>query len=75
MNNFLKINKDVNNMPVVRISANPEISLENKRKMTEEVCKIVADAYDLPIEAITIIIDPIPVENIGSGGKLLVDKL
>ena len=43
--------------------------------MTEEVCKIVAEAYDLPIEAVTIIIDPIPVENIGSGGKLLVDKL
>lgn len=67
--------KEVKNMPVVRITANPNISLENKRKMTEEVCKIVADAYDLPIEAITIIIDPIPVENIGSGGKLLVDKL
>lgn len=61
-------------MPVITIAGNPNISLENKRKMIEEVSKTVAKAYGLPIETITVLIQAIPADNIGVAGGLLSDK-
>ncbi|MBR5503675.1 MAG: tautomerase family protein, partial [Methanobrevibacter sp.] len=52
-------------MPVVRISGNPDISLENKREMVKKVSEIVAESYGLPIEAITVLIEALERDDIG----------
>ena len=61
-------------MPVVTIGGNDGISTDKKREMVKKVSEIVADAYDLPVEAITVLIQSYPKENIGVAGKLLSDK-
>ena len=61
-------------MPVVRISGNPDISLENKREMVKKVSEIVAESYGLPIEAITVLIEALERDDIGVAGKLLCDR-
>ena len=53
-------------MPVVTIAGNPNIM--------HEVSKIVAESYGLPIEAITVLVQEYPPENIGVAGELLIDK-
>ena len=61
-------------MPVITIAGNDGISLDKKRKMIKEVSKAVSDAYDLPIEAITVLIQAYPKENIGVAGELLSER-
>ncbi len=61
-------------MPVITIAGNDGISIENKREMVKKVSEIVADAYDLPIEAITVLVEAFPKESIGVAGELLSDK-
>lgn len=61
-------------MPVVTIAGNEKISLDKKREMIEEVSKIVAEAHNLPIETVTVLFQGYPKENIGAGGKLLIDR-
>lgn len=61
-------------MPVITIAGNPNISIENKRKMVKEVSESVAKAYDLPIEAITVLVQAIPADSIGVAGGLLSDR-
>ena len=46
-------------MPVVTIVGNPNISVE---------------AYNLPIEAITVLVEALPPESIGVAGELLSDR-
>ena len=61
-------------MPVVTITGNPNISLENRREMVKKVSQTVAEAYNLPVESITVLVHALPVENIGVAGELLIDK-
>lgn len=61
-------------MPVITIGGNDGISIEKKREMIEKVSQVVADAYDLPIEAITVLVQAYPKESIGVAGKLLSDR-
>jgi 4-oxalocrotonate tautomerase len=61
-------------MPVVTIYGNEGISTEKKREMVNKITKTVAEAYDLPEQAITILITEIPHENVGVGGELLSDR-
>ena len=61
-------------MPVVTIAGNPNISDDEKRKMVQEVSRIVAETYKLPIEAISVLIQEYPPENVGAGGELLIDR-
>lgn len=61
-------------MPVITIAGNDGISLENKRKMVEKVSEIVAESYDLPVDAITVLVQAYPKESIEVAGKLLSDK-
>ncbi len=61
-------------MPVITIAGNNTINIENKRKMVEEVSEIVAERYGLPVEAITVLVQAYPKEDIGVGGKLLSEK-
>lgn len=61
-------------MPVVTIAGNEGITTEKKREMVERVSKVVAESYDLPIEAITVLIQAYPKESIGVAGGLLSDR-
>lgn len=61
-------------MPVVTIAGNDGLSTEKRREMVKEVSEIVSKAYDLPIDAITVLVQGYPKENIGVAGELLSDK-
>ena len=61
-------------MPVITIGGNNGITLEKKREMVKKVSQVVAEAYDLPIDAITVLVEAYPKESIGVAGKLLSDR-
>ena len=61
-------------MPVITIAGNDGSSVEKKREMVKNVSKVVADAYDLPIEAITVLVQAYEKESIGVAGELLSDR-
>ena len=61
-------------MPVITIAGNDVISIEKKREMVKKVSQTVAEAYDLPIEAITVLVQAYQKESIGVAGELLSDR-
>lgn len=61
-------------MPVITIAGNEGISIEKKREMVEKVSEVVAEAYDLPIETITVLVQTYSADNVGAAGKLLSDR-
>lgn len=61
-------------MPVVTIAGNEKISIGKKREMVKNVSKTIAEAYDLPIEAITILVQAYPADNVGVAGELLSER-
>ena len=61
-------------MPVITIAGNPNISIEDKREMVKKVSETVAEAYGLPIEAITVLIQAYEKDDIGVAGALLSDR-
>ena len=61
-------------MPVVTIVGNPNISVENRREMVKKVSETVAEEYNLPVEAITVLVHALPPESIGVAGELLIDR-
>lgn len=61
-------------MPVITIAGNDGISIEKKREMVKKVSQTVAEAYDLPIEAITVFVQAYQKESIGVAGELLSDR-
>ena len=42
--------------------------------MVKKVSETVAEAYNLPIEAITVLVEALPPESIGVAGELLIDR-
>ena len=61
-------------MPVITIAGNDGISIEKKREMVKKISQTVAEAYDLPIEAITVLVQAYQKESIGVAGELLSDR-
>ena len=61
-------------MPVITIGGNNGITLEKKREMVKKVSEVVAEAYDLPIEAITVLVQGYNKEDIGVAGELLSER-
>jgi 4-oxalocrotonate tautomerase family enzyme len=60
-------------MPHISIKG-PEISLEVKRKLAEEITKAASEAYGIPKEKFMIHIEEFSKENIATAGSLLIDK-
>lgn len=56
-------------MPVVQISWWAGRTEEQKKKVIEEVTKVIAEVLEIRPEAVTILIYDIPKENWGLGGK------
>lgn len=61
-------------MPVIQIAGNNGISLEKKREMVKKVSEFVAEAYDLPVDAITVLVQGYNFDDIGVAGELLSDR-
>ncbi|MBR3155403.1 MAG: tautomerase family protein [Methanobrevibacter sp.] len=61
-------------MPVIQIAGNNGISLEKKREMVKKVSEVVAEAYDLPVDAITVLVQGYNFDDIGVAGELLSDR-
>ena len=61
-------------LPVITIAGNPNISIEDKREMVKKVSETVAEAYGLPIEAITVLVQAYEKDDIGVAGALLSDR-
>lgn len=70
---FINLNGGLK-MPVITIAGNENIIIEDKREMVKNVSEIVANAYGLPIEAITVLVQAYPQESVGVAGELLIDK-
>jgi 4-oxalocrotonate tautomerase family enzyme len=60
-------------MPTVTVSG-PVIDVECKRKLADGLTKVAADAYRMPRDAIIVLIQEVPAENVGIGGCLLCDR-
>ncbi len=61
-------------MPVITIAGNNGITIEKKREMVKKVSEVVAEAYGLPIEAITVLVQGYAKDDIGVAGGLLSDR-
>ena len=60
-------------MPYIEVGG-PKRDVETKRKLVAKLTDLIAEIYGVPKEAITIVIQETPPENVGSGGVLLADK-
>ncbi|MFM5882984.1 4-oxalocrotonate tautomerase DmpI [Methanobrevibacter gottschalkii] len=61
-------------MPVITIAGNKGITIEKKREMVKKVSEVVSEAYGLPIEAITVLVQGYDYDDIGVAGELLSDR-
>jgi len=62
-------------MPVITISGPENVSKEAKKEMIEKTSKIVSEAYGLPIQTITVIIEETNSDNVGVAGEQLSERL
>ena len=60
-------------MPIVTIQARA-LPVEKKRDLVAKVTDVVEEAYELPREAITVLIQEYPAENIGVAGQSISDR-
>ena len=60
-------------MPSITVGV-PKRDVDTKRKLVAQLTDLVAEIYGVPKEAITVVIEENPPENIGVGGVLLVDR-
>lgn len=62
-------------MPIIRIDGPPVTDLDVKRQLVKELSEAAAKAYGLPVNIIHVLIRENQPENVGTGGRLLLDKL
>ncbi|RAP49146.1 MAG: 4-oxalocrotonate tautomerase [Methanosphaera sp. rholeuAM74] len=62
-------------MPVITISGPEKVSKETKKEIIEKTSKIVSEAYGLPIQTITVIIEETNSDNVGVSGEQLSERL
>ncbi|MFX0181636.1 MAG: 4-oxalocrotonate tautomerase DmpI [Candidatus Hodarchaeota archaeon] len=61
-------------MPVIEINGPKINDLEIKRILVKKVTESLQKAYKLPLEAYTVIINENSSENVGVGGRLIIDR-
>jgi len=61
-------------VPNIVVDGPPLKDLEKKRKLVEKITEAAVEAYGLPAQAIVVIIKENPPENVGVGGKLVIDR-
>jgi len=60
-------------MPIIQISMIQGRTLEQKRKLVEGVTQVVVETTGAPADAVTIIIQDLPVDGYAKAGKLWQD--
>lgn len=60
-------------MPNITIEG-PKLEIEKKRELVKEVTDACAKAYKFPKEVFVVLIKENPLENVGVGGKLIIDR-
>ncbi len=61
-------------MPNITIEGPVLEDVGRKRRLVEEMTDAAVNAYDLPREAIVVLIRENQPENVGVGGKLIIDR-
>jgi len=61
-------------MPNINIEGPVIEDVNTKRTLVQELTDAATKAYDLPQEAIIVLIKENPPENVGVGGKLIIDR-
>jgi len=61
-------------MPNITIAGPPIKDLDKKRELVKELTDAATKCYGIPPQAISIVINENPPENVGVGGVLVVDK-
>ncbi len=61
-------------MPNIVVDGPPIKDLDKKRKLVEKMTEAAVEAYGLPAQAIVVIIKENLPENVGVGGKLIIDR-
>lgn len=56
-------------MPIVRIDLWPGRDKATKEKLIQKITQVVVETVKCPAEAVTVVIEDIPKENWGMGGK------
>ncbi|MDR1721919.1 MAG: 4-oxalocrotonate tautomerase family protein [Methanobrevibacter sp.] len=59
-------------MPVIIVESN-KIDVDKKREYVKKLTELTAETYDLPESAVTVLLKEVPPEDVGVGGKLLLD--
>lgn len=59
-------------MPIITVEGRV-LDIEKKRELVTKITEIATQIYNLPKETITVVIKENSPENIGVGGKLIVD--
>ncbi|MFQ6051287.1 MAG: 4-oxalocrotonate tautomerase DmpI [Candidatus Hydrothermarchaeota archaeon] len=52
----------------------PPLDVESKRKLVEEFTEVAAKVYKMQKEVFLVLIKENPPENVGIGGKLIIDR-
>ncbi len=56
-------------MPIVRVELWPGRDEATKEKLIQNITKVVSETTKCPTEAVTVVIQDVPKENWGMGGK------
>ena len=61
-------------MPNISVEGPVITDVDKKRILVQELTEAAAKAYDLPKESIVVLIKENSPENVGVGGKLVIDR-
>jgi 4-oxalocrotonate tautomerase len=61
-------------MPTIIVEGPPLGDIEKKRKLVAEMSASASAAYGLPLDAMVVLLKESQPENVGVGGRLLVDR-
>ncbi len=61
-------------MPAITVEGPRIDSLEAKRELVRKMTDAAVEAYRLPAAAMVVLIKENPPENVGVGGKLVIDR-
>ena len=61
-------------MPTIIVEGPPLGDLDKKRRLVAEMSASASAAFGIPAEAMVVIVKENPPQNVGVGGRLLVDR-
>ena len=62
-------------MPICLIKILEGRSVEKKRRLIESVSQAMADSLEMPIDRVRVLIEDVPLECWGRGGKTVADRV